>query len=83
MQDAQGNPTDDPDTLLRGGAILPLGGDPVHASHKGYCMTSLVDIFSAVFGGANFGPFVPPQVAYLPLLEKSVGEGLGHSYNFV
>ena len=80
VQDAQGNPTDDPDTLLRGGAILPLGGDPVHASHKGYCMTSLVDIFSAVFGGANFGPFVPPQVAYLPLLEKSVGEGLGHFF---
>jgi len=43
-------------------------------------MGSLVDIFSAVFSGANFGPFVPPQVAYLPLLEQSVGEGLGHFF---
>lgn len=80
VQDAQGNPTDDPDTLLHGGAILPLGGDVTHGGHKGYCMTALVDIFSSVFSGANFGPFVPPQVAYLPLLEKSVGEGLGHFF---
>jgi len=80
VQDAKGNPTDDPDTLLHGGAILPLGGDTIHGGHKGYCMTALVDIFSSVFSGANFGPFVPPQVAYLPLLEKSVGEGLGHFF---
>lgn len=80
VQDAQGKPTDDPDTLLHGGAILPLGGDTLTGGHKGYCMTSLVDIFSSVFSGANFGPFVPPQVAYLPLLEKSVGEGLGHFF---
>lgn len=80
VQDAQGKPTDDPDILLRGGAILPLGGDTLTGGHKGYCMTALVDIFSSVFSGANFGPFVPPQVAYLPLLEKSVGEGLGHFF---
>lgn len=80
VQDAKGNPTDDPDTLLHGGAILPLGGDIIHGGHKGYCMTALVDIFSSVFSGANFGPFVPPQVAYLPLLEKSVGDGLGHFF---
>lgn len=80
VQDAKGNPTDDPDTLLHGGAILPLGGDTLTGGHKGYCMTALVDIFSSVFSGANFGPFVPPQVAYLPLLEKSVGEGLGHFF---
>jgi len=80
VQDLKGNPTDDPDTLLHGGAILPLGGDTLTGGHKGYCMTALVDIFSSVFSGANFGPFVPPQVAYLPLLEKSVGEGLGHFF---
>ncbi|MHC1705414.1 MAG: Ldh family oxidoreductase [Tenuifilaceae bacterium] len=80
VQDANGKPTDDPDTLLHGGAILPLGGDTLTGGHKGYCMTALVDIFSSVFSGANFGPFVPPQVAYLPLLEKSVGEGLGHFF---
>lgn len=80
VQDANGNSTDDPDTLLHGGAILPLGGDIAHGGHKGYCLTALVDIFSSVFSGANFGPFVPPQVAYLPLLEHSVGDGLGHFF---
>ena len=43
-------------------------------------MGAIVDIFSAVFSGANFGPFVPPMVAYLPLLETKVGEGLGHFF---
>lgn len=80
VQDAQGNPSDDPDILMRGGAIVPLGGDYEHGSHKGYCMGALIDIFSAVFSGANFGPFVPPQVAYLPLLDEQVGEGLGHFF---
>ncbi|HUX55277.1 MAG TPA: Ldh family oxidoreductase [Williamwhitmania sp.] len=80
VQDKHGNPSTNPDILLDGGAILPLGGSADHGSHKGYCMGSLIDIFSSVFSGANFGPFVPPQVAYLPLLEKSVGEGLGHFF---
>ncbi len=39
-----------------------------------------MDIFSAVFSGANFGPFVPPSVAYLPVLEKKVGDGTGHFF---
>lgn len=60
--------------------MLTLGGDRVHGSHKGYCLSAIVDIFSAVFSGANFGPFVPPSVAYLPVLEKKVGEGTGHFF---
>lgn len=80
VQDSEGNPSDDPDILMRGGGIMTLGGDVSHGGHKGFCMTALVDIFSSVFSGANFGPFVPPQVAYLPLLSKSVGNGLGHFF---
>ncbi len=80
VQDAEGVPSTDPDIITRGGAIVPLGGDYEHGSHKGYCMGALIDIFSAVFSGANFGPFVPPQVPYLPLLDQSVGEGLGHFF---
>lgn len=80
VQDAEGNPSDNPDILMQGGGIMTLGGDITHGGHKGFCMTALVDIFSSVFSGANFGPFVPPQVAYLPLLDKSVGSGLGHFF---
>lgn len=79
-QDKDGHPTDNPSILEMGGSMLPLGGDRVHGSHKGYCMGAIVDIFSAVFSGANFGPFVPPMVAYLPLLDTQVGEGLGHFF---
>jgi L-2-hydroxycarboxylate dehydrogenase (NAD+) len=79
-QDAEGHSTDDPTILEKGGSMLPLGGDRLHGSHKGYCMGAIVDIFSSVFSGANFGPFVPPMVAYLPVLDKKVGEGLGHFF---
>jgi L-2-hydroxycarboxylate dehydrogenase (NAD+) len=80
VQDADGVPSDDPGILKHGGSMLTLGGDRVHGSHKGYCMTSIVDIFCSVFGGANFGPFVPPSVAYLPVLEQKTGEGTGHFF---
>ena len=80
VQDNKGLPSTDPGILKDGGAIVPLGGDYEHGSHKGYCMGAIVDILSSIPGGANFGPFVPPQIAYLPLLEKSVGQGLGHFF---
>jgi L-2-hydroxycarboxylate dehydrogenase (NAD+) len=80
VQDMNGMPSDDPSILKRGGSMLTLGGDRVHGSHKGYCLSSIVDIFSAVVSGANFGPFVPPSVAYLPVLDKKVGEGTGHFF---
>ena len=80
VQDKTGKPSDDPAILKAGGSMLTLGGDRIHGSHKGYCLSSIVDIFSAVFSGANFGPFVPPSVAYLPILDKKVGEGTGHFF---
>jgi len=80
VQDKDGRSSTDPDVIKEGGAILPLGGDRLHGSHKGYCLNSIVDIFSAVFSGGNFGPFVPPQVPYLPLPEEQVGKGLGHFF---
>lgn len=78
VQDSEGKPSDNPAILKQGGAMVPLGGDYEHGSHKGYCLSALIDIFSSVLGGANFGPFVPPQVAYLQPQKKSVGKGLGH-----
>ncbi|HCC72079.1 MAG TPA: malate dehydrogenase [Bacteroidales bacterium] len=80
VQDDKGYPSEDPSILRRGGAILPLGGDRLHGSHKGFCMSSIVDILSGVISGANFGPFVPPVVAYLPRKDKQVGKGTGHFF---
>ena len=76
IQDAAGNSSTNPHELKNGGALLPLGGES--GSHKGYCLGSIVDIFSAVLSGANYGPWVPPFVSFLPLPANPVGEGIGH-----
>lgn len=83
VQDQYGNSSDDPAVIKEGGAILPLGGDREHGSHKGFCMSAVIDIFSAVFSGANFGPFVPPQVAYLEPNPDAPGKGLGHFFGAI
>ena len=80
VQDIKGKSSKDPSILKRGGSMLTLGGDYEHGSHKGYCLSAIVDIFSAVLSNANFGPFVPPSVAYLPVLDEKVGEGTGHFF---
>jgi LDH2 family malate/lactate/ureidoglycolate dehydrogenase len=80
VQDAQGQPTENANALKSGGALLPLGGDRLHGSHKGYCLGAIVDIFSAVLSGANYGPWAPPFVSFLPLPADPVGQGLGHFF---
>ncbi|TWI80162.1 LDH2 family malate/lactate/ureidoglycolate dehydrogenase [Lacibacter cauensis] len=78
IQDAAGNSTTDAHALKNKGALLPLGSDKEHGSHKGYALGSIVDIFSAVLSGANYGPWVPPFPAYVPMPENQPGKGLGH-----
>ncbi|MFW5850999.1 MAG: Ldh family oxidoreductase [Bacteroidota bacterium] len=78
IQDKHGNPTQDASGLKSGGALLPLGSDRIHSSHKGYCLGSIVDILTAVLSGANYGPWVPPFLAFLNPAENPVGKGIGH-----
>ncbi|UXP34087.1 Ldh family oxidoreductase [Reichenbachiella agarivorans] len=80
VQDADGNPTTNAHGVKEGGALLPLGGDREHASHKGYILGSIVDIFSAVLSGANYGPWAPPFVSFMDPVADPVGEGLGHFF---
>ena len=80
IQDKDGNSTHDSHALKSGGALLPLGGDREHGSHKGYALGSIVDLFSGVLSGANFGPWVPPFPAYVPMPENQPGEGIGHFF---
>ncbi|PUZ29315.1 malate dehydrogenase [Chitinophaga parva] len=80
IQDKAGNSSTNPHELKEGGALLPLGGDRDHGSHKGYCLGAIVDIFSAVLSGANYGPWAPPFVSFLAPPAHPVGEGLGHFF---
>ena len=80
VQDARGGSSTNANELKEGGALLPLGSDLERGSHKGYCLGSIVDIFSGVLSGANYGPWVPPFVAFLPLAPNLVGDGIGHFF---
>lgn len=71
VQDSEGKPTTDPSTLIKGGSILPLGGDIEHGGHKGYALASIVDILSGVLTSANFGMFANQQ-------GSPNGSGIGH-----
>lgn len=78
VQDKDGNASNDPHALKTGGALLPLGGDKEHGSHKGYALGAVVDIFSALLSGANYAPWVPPFPAYVPMPAQQPGKGIGH-----
>ena len=80
IQQKDGAPSTNPHELKEGGALIPLGSDREHGSHKGFCLGAWVDIFSAVLSGANYGPWVPPFVSFLAPPADPVGEGIGHFF---
>ncbi len=80
VQTSDGRPSTDANEVKNGGALLPLGGNREHGSHKGYMLGSIVDIFSAILSGANYGPWVPPFPAYVPMPADMPGEGIGHFF---
>ncbi len=80
IQQKDGTPSTNAHELKEGGALLPLGSDLEHGSHKGYCLGAWVDIFSAVLSGANYGPWVPPFVSFLAPPADPVGDGIGHFF---
>ena len=83
LQDETGMPTTNPGILKQKGALLTLGGSPQTGGHKGFCLTAVVDILSAVLPGANFGPMVVPTLGYVK--DKTGGEdkGIGHFFGAI
>lgn len=77
--DAEGNASTDPADVYKGG-LLPLGSTRELGAHKGYCLSAMVDILSAVLSGANWGPFVPPFALFEEVPKQSVGKGIGHFF---
>lgn len=47
-----GEPTTNPNDFKNGGVLLPLGGDE---GHKGYGLSAMVEILSAILPGLGFG----------------------------
>jgi L-2-hydroxycarboxylate dehydrogenase (NAD+) len=78
--DRHGRVTDDPQGMIDGGALLPLGSDREHGGHKGYALGMMVDVLVAVLSGANWGPFTPPFALRQEIPARSVGKGIGHFF---
>jgi len=78
--DRDGHATTDPQAMIDGGALLPLGSDREHSGHKGYALAAMVDILSAVLSGANWGPFAPPFALRQEIPSRAVGAGIGHFF---
>jgi L-2-hydroxycarboxylate dehydrogenase (NAD+) len=78
--DSQGRGTTDPNDMVAGGALLPLGSDRERGGHKGYALAIMVDMLSCVLSGANWGPFAPPFALRQETPTRSVGKGIGHFF---
>jgi L-2-hydroxycarboxylate dehydrogenase (NAD+) len=81
--DRDGNPSNNPQILKEGGALLPLGSDEDHGVHKGYGLNAIVDILTGVLTGANFGPWVPPFVSFIEPQDHPPGKGIGHVFGVI
>ena len=78
--DKMGVPSDNPQILKKGGVLFPLGSSLDGGSHKGFGLSSMVDLFSGVLSGGGFGPFVPPFVDFLEPKITPHGTGIGHFF---
>lgn len=78
--DREGKGTADPNEMIAGGAMLPLGSDREHGGHKGYALAMMVDILCCALSGANWGPFAPPFALRQEIPKRSVGKGIGHFF---
>src|SRR5437867_7174078 len=76
----EGRNTTNPDELIDGGAMLPLGSERERGGHKGYALAMMVDILCGPLSGANWGPFAPPFALRQEIPKRSVGKGIGHVF---
>ena len=81
--DRDGSMTTNPDDMVNGGALLPLGSVREMGGHKGYALSAMVDILCCVLSGANWGPFAPPFALRQEIPTRSVGKGIGHFFGAI
>ena len=51
--DAEGNSSDDPEIMKKGGFLTSLGGSPENSSYKGYGLATMVNILGSCLSGAT------------------------------
>jgi len=82
--DEHGEPIADPARVLqnmlarRGGGLLPLGGaGELMGGHKGYGLSTLVDVLCGVLAGAAYSTLVYPQTKEGKPLPSNIGHFFG------
>lgn len=78
--DRHGKASTNPGDIAEGGSLLPLGSEKELGGHKGYALSAMVDLLTAVLSGANWGPFAPPFALRQEIPERTVGMGIGHFF---
>lgn len=83
--DKNGNPINDPYDMIyniNGAVQLPLGSTLDGKSYKGYCLSSIVDIFCGPLSGANYNKHVEPfcNAGSVVAHKESRGKGRGHFF---
>ena len=72
--DSSGEVTTDPGSVIKGGALMPLGGIDLMRGYKGYGLAMMVDIFSGILSGAAYGSQVGRPA------NGQVGSNVGHYF---
>jgi LDH2 family malate/lactate/ureidoglycolate dehydrogenase len=72
--DRTGCITQDPDEVLDGGALMPLGGSDLMRGYKGYGLSLAVDLLSGVLSGAAFADAVGRPS------DSNPGSNVGHFF---
>lgn len=78
--DRQGHATTNPDDMINGGALLPLGSDRARGGHKGYALAAMVDMLFGVLSGANWGPLPRPSPCAKESLRAALAKASGISF---
>jgi len=71
--DSDGLPTPDPDRIMNGGGLFPLGGPAETGGYKGYGLAAMVDVLCGVLAGAAFLTGVLP-----PSTSQTSPSNVGH-----
>lgn len=75
-----GEHSENPQDMIEGGALLPLGSFREMGGHKGYGLAVMVDMLCCILSGANWGPWAPPFALRQEIPSRSVGKGIGHFF---
>ncbi|KAL8584646.1 hypothetical protein ACOMHN_002375 [Nucella lapillus] len=54
--DSKGKESNDPQVVIEGGGLMPLGGTEMTGGYKGYGLAMLVEILCGILADADYGP---------------------------